>query len=75
MKSEYQEYLNRMTRFNAWEEQSRSQLSIQAKLDQFLILYGLRDFVPDNVREQVHTEHVEALCQTQKRLKETCESN
>jgi len=75
MKSEYQEYLNRMTRFNEWEERSRSQLTVAEKLDQFLILYGLGNFVPDNVREQVHTEHVAALCQTQKRLKEAFESN
>ena len=75
MKSEYQEYLKRMSRFNEWEEQSRSQLTVEKKLDQFLILYGLGNFVPDNVRKQVHTEHVEALCRTQKRLKEASESH
>ncbi|MBU0711057.1 hypothetical protein KJ762_01070 [bacterium] len=73
MRPEYQENLKRMTRFNEWEERSRSQLTVQAKLDQFLVLYGLWDFVPENIREKVHAEHVAALCRVQKRLKEAGE--
>jgi len=73
MRPEYQEHLKCMARFNEWKEQSRSQLTVQAKLDQFLILYGLWDFVPENIREKVHTEHVAALCRVQKHLKQAGE--
>ena len=75
MKPEYQEYLKRMSCFNEWEDRFRGQLTVEENLDQFLILYGLGDFVPENISKKIHTEHVETLCQTQKRLKETYESH
>ena len=74
MKLEYLDYLNRMNRFNEWKERFCSQFTVAEKLNQFLVLYGLWDFVPENIRQKVHDEHVEALCRTQKRLM-TAKSN
>jgi len=69
MKKRYELLRQRMARFNAWEANERKSLTAEDCLRQFLILYDLAQFYPEDILRQTKEDHLMGLVKTNAKLR------
>jgi len=69
MNNPYQELISKMNRFNAWEKQYNKNLSPDTRLNQFRELFELSSYMPKEVVQKAHDDHLKHLIETQSNLK------
>lgn len=71
MKNDYEIMLLKLSKFNEWERNYMKNLSVQRRLEQFLILYDLSLDSSKETVEKMHKEHLKSLIEMKKILKKT----
>ncbi|HCK99237.1 MAG TPA: hypothetical protein DHW42_03920 [Candidatus Marinimicrobia bacterium] len=69
MKSEYREYLQKITAFNRWESMDHRNRSAGQNLEQFVTLYDLGRYFSDDQKNRSHREHLNRLIEVQEQLR------
>jgi len=67
MKTEYKRFLQKQNRYNKWELDYISNLSIEEKLDQFVELFELKP--KDEILQAKHHKHLNSLIKNRKYFK------
>ncbi|MBN2028706.1 hypothetical protein JW824_00525 [bacterium] len=75
MKNRYTLLLEKYRRFNDWEIRYNKQISVQEHLEQFAELYEFGQSMHPDMIQKWHQEHLEALIQTQGRLRAAMHSH
>lgn len=59
MKNNYQEMVKGLEKFNQWEKEFSKKLTINDRINQFIILYELKNHIPEARLERVNKNHLE----------------
>ena len=60
--------LQKFAKFNTWEVKNYRSISCQKRLWQFLVLFDMASYYPDEMIEKAHREHLNSLIESQSRL-------
>jgi len=71
MEKKYEILRAKMSKFNEWEAKHRKDLKTVDRLEQFFALYDLGRWHSDGVLRQMHENHLMALINTHKRLRDS----
>jgi hypothetical protein len=69
MNPEYRKRQEQWDKFNAWEDEQDVKLSMEERLKQFCLLADLALTLPEDVKEEMHREHLENLIEIQKSVR------
>ena len=68
MKNKYQILIDKMNRFNEWEEWYQQKMTVADRLKHFLILFDLGKYLPEDTIQRAREEHLKNLIEISKRL-------
>ncbi len=66
MNNKYSEHLQKLEKFNRWETEYLKKLSVEKKIRQFIQLFQLQEYLPEETVRRAHEEHLANLIQIQK---------
>ncbi len=69
MKNEILKFRDNLSRYNQWEDEQRSSLSKSEKLQEFLMLFNLVEYMSVKEVKRQQKRHLENLVEMQVRLK------